>query len=367
MKFLFVSGFQHLPQAFGGIMANTHEIALELKQRGHEIAIAANMEPKDRIGLRTRLMGRIVGKNRVRDRLMGYPTYRRWDIRQSLPDIVKRVRPDIAIVQPLYQVALGEILDRLSIPMIVYFHDVLFDLIDGDPGQLKNALFLSNSQFTARAYKQKYGFDSAVLPPLFRAELYRAAPAPAHVTLINPQIFKGSDLALELVARCPDIPFHFVESWRLTGEQETELRENARKFPNLSFQNRTADMKSVYRTTKILLAPSLLEEGWGRVASEAQYNGIPVLASSRGALPEAVGPGGVLLDPGAPIEDWVAALRRLWDDKAYYAELSAAALRYADRSDIRPAAQIDALLALVDQAIRLRGEKDAAAARERTA
>ncbi|HEY4275059.1 MAG TPA: glycosyltransferase, partial [Rhizomicrobium sp.] len=123
---------------------------------------------------------------------------------------------------------------------------------------------------------------------------------------------------------------------------------------NLSFQARTSDMKEVYRRTKILLAPSRLEEGWGRVASEAQYNGIPVLASSRGALPEAVGPGGVLLDPDAPIEDWVAALRRMWDDRAYYAELSAAALRHSDRSDICPSAQIDTLLALADQAIRLR-------------
>ncbi|HEY4275075.1 MAG TPA: glycosyltransferase, partial [Rhizomicrobium sp.] len=277
MKFLFVSGFQHLPQAYGGIMANTHEIALELQQRGHEAVVAANMQPKDRTGLRTRLMGKIMGKNKVHDALMGYPTYRRWDVREALPDIVDQVRPDIAIVQPLYQVALGEILDRLSIPMIVYFHDVLFDLIDGDPSQLKNALFLSNSQFTAQAYKQKYGFDSAVLPPLFRADLYRTALTPAHVTLINPQTFKGSDLALELVARCPDIPFHFVESWKLAPEQEAELHAQTQNFSNLSFQARTSDMKEVYRRTKILLAPSRLEEGWGRVASEAQYNGIPVL------------------------------------------------------------------------------------------
>ncbi|MBN9555100.1 MAG: glycosyltransferase [Alphaproteobacteria bacterium] len=365
MKFLFVSGFQHLPQAYGGIMANTHEIAVELKQRGHEIVVAANMEPKDRVGFRTRLMGRLVGKKRVSDRLMGYPTYRRWDIRQALEDIVQRECPDVAVVQALYQVELGKILDRLSIPMIVYFHDVLFDLIDGDPSTLRNALFLSNSQFTARAYREKYGLESAVLPPLFRTELYRTATEPAYVTLINPQIFKGSDVALELVARCPDIPFCFVESWRLTVEQEAEMRAHARKFPNLTFRNRTADMKSVYRQTKILLAPSRLEEGWGRVASEAQYSGIPVLASSRGALPEAVGPGGLLLDPDAPIEDWVKALRRLWDDKTHYAALSAAALRHAERADIRTSAQIDTLLALAEKAALLRRSPGASNLAER--
>ena len=346
-------------------MANTHELALELKQHGHEVAVAANMQPNDLVGLRTRLKGKIMGKRRVRDELMGYPTYRRWDIRESLSEIVELVRPDVAIVQALYQVSLGEILDRLSIPAIVYFHDVLFDLMDGDPGRLKNVLFLSNSQFTAHAYKRKYGFDSAVLRPLFRADLYRTVTKPAHVTLINPQIFKGSDLALELVARCPDIPFHFVESWKLMGQQEPQLRAHARNFANLSFQNRTSDMKEIYRRTKILLAPSRLEEGWGRVASEAQYSGIPVLASNRGALPEAVGPGGVLLDPDAPVEDWVDALRRMWDDRPYYAELSAAALRYADRSEIRPSAQIDALVALADRAIGLRSKGDMPMAEKR--
>ena len=54
------------------------------------------------------------------------------------------------------------------------------------------------------------------------------------------------------------------------------------------------DMRSVYRDTKVLLVPSQWLETWGRVATEAQFSGIPVLASRSGALPEAVGPGGIL-------------------------------------------------------------------------
>ena len=59
-------------------------------------------------------------------------------------------------------------------------------------------------------------------------------------------------------------------------------------------------------------------------------------------MPEAVGPGGVLLDPGAPIEDWVNTVRKLWDDKKYYAGLSAAALAYGQRPEMNPAHQLDA-------------------------
>jgi glycosyltransferase involved in cell wall biosynthesis len=111
-------------------------------------------------------------------------------------------------------------------------------------------------------------------------------------------------------------------------------------------------MKDIYRRAKVLLAPSRWEEAWGRVATEAQFSGIPVLASNRGGLPESVGPGGIQLDPDGPIEDWVEALRRLWFDKAFYADLSAKALAYAKRPQINPDRQIDLLLETARTAIR---------------
>lgn len=89
-------------------------------------------------------------------------------------------------------------------------------------------------------------------------------------------------------------------------------------------------MKSIYAETAVLLAPSLGFESWGRVATEAVMNGIPVLASTTGGLPEAVGSGGIVLDPpescaGArenwlrlPSESecrpWIDAHYRLWDE-----------------------------------------------------
>jgi hypothetical protein len=67
-----------------------------------------------------------------------------------------------------------------------------------------------------------------------------------------------------------------------------------------------------------------------------------VIASTRGGLPEAVGPGGILLDPDQPIADWAAAVRKLWQDQAHYAELSAAAVAYAERREMTFAYQIEA-------------------------
>ena len=82
--------------------------------------------------------------------------------------------------------------------------------------------------------------------------------------------------------------------------------------------------------TKLLLMPSLMENA-ALVAMEAMCNGIPVLASTRGGLPETVGEAGFLFDiparytpeirdlPAAEeVEPWVETIIRLWDDLAQY-------------------------------------------------
>jgi glycosyltransferase involved in cell wall biosynthesis len=85
----------------------------------------------------------------------------------------------------------------------------------------------------------------------------------------------------------------------------------------------------------VVLMPSLWRESFGRVAAEAMINGIPVLGTSRGALPEVVGRAGFLFDvperytpenrtvPSAEeVAPWVETIIRLWDDGVYYEEAS---------------------------------------------
>ncbi len=73
-------------------------------------------------------------------------------------------------------------------------------------------------------------------------------------------------------------------------------------------------------------------------------NGIPVLASNRGALPETIGDAGFLFDIPArytpetreiptaeEVEPWVEAIIRLWDDAAEYERWSHAARQHAQQ------------------------------------
>jgi hypothetical protein len=81
-----------------------------------------------------------------------------------------------------------------------------------------------------------------------------------------------------------------------------------------------------------------------RVAAEAMCNGIPVLASRRGAIPGTLGDSGFLFDipaeytpkttnvPSAEeVAPWVRTLIRLWDDKEFYQAECARALAASRR------------------------------------
>lgn len=201
---------------------------------------------------------------------------------------------------------------------------------------------IANSNFTAGKYCVRFGVNPSVIYPFISAERYKIETTRENVTFVNPHPYKGLDIALGVASLCPEIPFTFVESWQLSNEQWQRLEQKRAALRNLKLLRAQENMQAVYGKCKILLAPSVWEEAYGRVASEAQLSGIPVVASSRGGLPEAVGPGGILLDPQQPISTWAAAIRNLWQDQRRYAELSVAAAAHSQRTEMTLDYQTDA-------------------------
>jgi glycosyltransferase involved in cell wall biosynthesis len=148
--------------------------------------------------------------------------------------------------------------------------------------------------------------------------------------LINPDPSKGGEIAMAIAEHRQDVQFIFQECWP-TDERIPPLKARARRAGNVSWRIPVADIRSVFAQTRVLLVPSQWEEVWGRVVSEAHVSGIPVLASRIGGLSESVGPGGVLVDPGAPLERWLDAFSSVWDDRENWQLLSLAARKYAVR------------------------------------
>jgi glycosyltransferase involved in cell wall biosynthesis len=201
------------------------------------------------------------------------------------------------------------------------------------------------SRFSAEYHQRTHGIQCTVIPSPINWDRIRCAPwphgasvpAPAarqYVTFVNPDANKGvavfARIAKELEARRPEIPLLIVEGrggleWLgTTGLDWSNVQ-------NLSRMRNTPDPRDFYRASRIILMPSLWNESFGRVAAEAIINGIPVIASDRGALPETVGDCGVVLSiprrytpetrsppTAAELAPWIEAVVRLWDDQAYY-------------------------------------------------
>lgn len=289
------------------------------------------------LGLGNRL-ARIV-KPRERfpvDHGLGYPVYRGWETEDGAQEVLARFKPDVVIAQSARPAPLLRSFGN-TVPRMAYFHEVehLGELTAlraiGDIG------LLANSGFTARKMAQQTGLMPAVIVPLIEPRFYTAPRRPENVLFVNTRPRKGLEIAFRLAELRPDVQFDFVRPWILTPQEISQLADRATKAGNITLHAPTNDMRPLYSRARLLLAPSQWEEAWGRVATEAQINGIPVLASDRGGLPESVGPGGLLVPHDEPMERWAAAFSSLWDDPAEHARYASLALEYAARPEIDPA------------------------------
>jgi glycosyltransferase involved in cell wall biosynthesis len=349
MSLLLAAGTPHLPQVIGGVEINTHETALELNRRGFETKVLSKLSPRDWFGA-TRWLANTVQRKEVSvDRGLGYEVYRS---RRPWSDLAGMPMPKVAVVQNGNMIEIGKAFRRRGVPSIAYLHGLEFDIgkrrWSDDRSELPFSAYIAVSTYTARRFEARFGIMPHVIPPIFRPERYRTSGERRYVTFINPVPEKGVDLALAIAALTPEIPFRFVKGWPLKTQELMRLKARIRALPNVELVERSRDMLPIYGATRVLLVPSQWDaETWGRVVSEAQFSGLPVMASDRGGLPEAVGPGGIVLPHDAPAEIWAGELRRLWSDQAHYARLSEAALVHSSRPELNLNHQIDSLLAIV--------------------
>lgn len=351
MRILLATAHPHIPQIAGGAQSSTHELARELAARGHETAVLAGLTGAGWLGLRGRAMLKLTGRKAVRDDELGYPTWRAWHAWEAASELKAAFRPDVTLVQSGQPVKMAAAFEAAGVPAAVYLRNVEEDDIGGDPRALKAARFIANSRFTKDWYRQRFGIESAVIHPLIQAESYRTETARTHVVFINPHPDKGLEVALAVAKSCPDIPFLFIETWIMSAEERATLDAALAPLGNVALVPRTRDMRTVYSKARVVLAPSRWAEAFGRIAAEAHVSGIPVIASDRGGLPEAVGEGGVLVSADAPIQAWIDAVRRVWSDESACADLSAKALAHAARSALDRAVQIAALVAELERTI----------------
>lgn len=222
---------------------------------------------------------------------------------------------------------------RRGVAVVFHLHNFSYD----DRSAFADAsAVLVPSEYSRQYHARRLGLESVALPiPLLRGRIVAADPEPRYLTFVNPQPAKGATvfarIALELGRRRPEIPLLVVEGRSgadgLAGcGLDLSGLENVHRMPN------TADPRAFYRVSRAVLVPSLWRESFGRVAAEALANGLPSLASDRGALPETLGEAGFLFavpprcrpdgreaPTAREVAPWIATIERLWDDPAFEA------------------------------------------------
>jgi len=189
-------------------------------------------------------------------------------------------------------------------------------------------LLVANSQFTRNVIQERFVLQnpcSVVYPGIDTSRYWLGKNSREYITILNPVKAKGSDIFLEITKQVPEKKFLAV------GNCDRELMKHAPD--NVCFLPWTSDMRDVYSKTRILLVPSIWEEPFGRVAIEAGINAIPVIASNRGGLPEAVGDGGLVINEVNDVSAWINAIRRL-DNEDLYWRFSRNAFLHAKKFDV---------------------------------
>jgi len=205
---------------------------------------------------------------------------------------------------------------------------------------ISNFRAMCPSQFIANRVSGNLCEKVELMPNLFTVEdIVSTNWAGKYVTLINPHPIKGIRVFEAIAQQMPDVPFLAVQGWPYPPKYETKLR-------NVEVVPFRRDMRSIWKQTKVLLVPSLCNEGYGRVVVEAMLNGIPVIAHNIGGLPEASAGAAILIDPppigGSDVipeiesteldrlvEAHLKALRSLLTNEAIYKDFSSQARKTA--------------------------------------
>lgn len=306
MRVLFVSNYPHLPDIHGGLQTTTHDLCLAIQAMGGHAAVLCGQPDASAAPL-------------SQDSQLGYRVMRARHPETVLAEAAASWHAEVIVVQTGTSL-LPMVIRSLAtgLPTAVYLHNVETHQLAGTLTPDPSLRYFANSDFTAQRWRVLSGIDCCVIPPIVAPERYLVDHTGEQVLFVNPTPIKGVEILFALAAACPELPFLVYESWHLAPAWREHCLVRAQALGNIRWCAPTLDMREAYAQAKVLLMPSIWEESFGRTVIEAQLNGLPVLASHRGALPALVGEGGITLDPHAPMADWAQALRQLYATASEY-------------------------------------------------
>lgn len=265
--------------------------------------------------------------------------------REALADALAAGEYDVALVQDLWADVALDAAGAAGVPTVLSLTTTHAD--EEVVAALDPTRFVANSRFTQQWITSVWGCDSTLVRPHIDFGFYDVPEAPGDaVSMLNPVDLKGGHTFRAVAEACPDREFRAKGGWygfrdpdfswdldalRMQGSAfhgaplsvpDERILANAPEdvplddLDNVTFTSERG-IREFYAATRVLLVPSVWAETFGRVVLEAMWNGIPVVASHRGGLPEAAGGAAVLVEEFTDPDAWVEALRTLDDPDIY--------------------------------------------------
>ena len=142
---------------------------------------------------------------------------------------------------------------------------------------------------------------------------------------------KGVKVLVEVANRLAEmagIVFVFVG----VGLLANEVKVASEHFGNVLYVGKVEnkELSRYYNAADVVVVPSIYEEGFGRVIVEALSCGVPVVASNKGGIPEALGPCvGILIEPA--VDEIQLTIERLYEHPEELANLRRSCRVYAEK------------------------------------
>ncbi|GEM_PF-2764311 len=313
---IFVNGRLPLPLSVGGDGVSMNIILKNLHELGYPVISIGSTNPKKQPMGITQMKEEILKHEikseivHTKNRLEYHCPYTSIAVAPSkilseIESLTSKANNVIVFTQLEMSPEISDWAISKNIPLVFFVHDAepenlwTLDILLKAPNK-SWVIFNSNytkDKFTRYAKTLK---TSVIYPPIESNRRLKRTNR-KFVTMINPVKVKGGKTFFEIAKNLPNIKFLGIKVWYDPLKDGLDFS----KLNNVKIWEKQVNIDSFLEKTKLLLVPSIWEEGFGRIVIESMSKGVPVVASKIGGLVEAIGDSGILIENYKNPNDWI--------------------------------------------------------------